>query len=101
MTIQYHRPEDPTTFLDLYKREHAPIAARVPGLRRYSVAAARGRGDEVPGLVAELWFDDSSAAKAALASSEMRAAVEHAETLPVERMVVFTGDVEDLAVPAG
>ncbi len=98
VTIQYHRPADPETFLDLYKREHVPIAARVPGLRRYSLAAARGRGDGVPGLVAELWFEDSAAARTALSSPEMQTAAEHAQTLPVEQVLVFTGDVEDVAL---
>jgi len=59
---------------------HGPIAARIPGLRRYvqSHTIARSaelRAPEYDG-VAEVWFDDMDALLGAMDSDEVRAALE-------------------------
>jgi uncharacterized protein (TIGR02118 family) len=60
---------------------HAPLARKVPGLRRYvqtHILEARRRPD-VPSLdleidgIAELWYDDAESMRAALATPAARA----------------------------
>ena len=60
---------------------HAPLALKVPGLRRYvqnHIAGERGRADipatdvDVDGI-AELWYDDRAAMETATQSAEMKA----------------------------
>ena len=51
---------------------HAPLAKKMPGLRRYVVNVVKRpptRNPEYEG-VAELWFDDAGSMKAAFASPE-------------------------------
>jgi uncharacterized protein (TIGR02118 family) len=64
-----------------YWREvHGPIAGRIPGCRKYvqSHTIHRALGEREPSFdgVAELWFDDWQALEAAMASAEVRAALE-------------------------
>lgn len=76
---------------------HAPLAHRVPGLRRYvqsHILEERKRPDipsidvEVEGI-AELWYDDRDAMARALASPEARAL--HADgALFIGRIKTFT-----------
>jgi len=68
-------------FQRYWRDTHGPIAGRIPGLRRYVqchvVPALYGRG-RAPAYdgAAELWFDDMDALRAAMASPEVRAAME-------------------------
>ena len=96
ITIQYGEPADPAAFDKHYQETHAPLASRLPGLRRYTVSRPRGLGAAAPYLVAELWFEDGDALKAALRSPEMAAAAADAQGLEVASMVMFTGAVEDV-----
>ncbi|MFO7250215.1 MAG: EthD family reductase [Actinomycetes bacterium] len=77
MTVLYNHPEDPEAFDAHYDSVHAPLAAKLPGLRGYTVVRPVARGDERPPyhLIATLTFDDEASAKAALASEEGRKAV--------------------------
>lgn len=70
LTVLYNHPEDPEKFDDHYDNVHAPLAARMPGLRSYTVSRPVPRGDEKPPyyLVAILTFDDEAAFQAAMAS---------------------------------
>jgi uncharacterized protein (TIGR02118 family) len=73
----YKRPDDPAAFDKHYFEIHAPLAAKMPGLRRMEVSRITGTpmGPEAPFyLLAELYFDNLDAAKAALASPEGKAA---------------------------
>lgn len=72
-------------FVLRWRDEHAPLALKVEGLRRYvlsPVSAQPQRADitahgiEVDG-VAELWYDDRAAMERAAASPEMRALRAH------------------------
>jgi len=66
----------PDEFLRYWREVHAPIVARLPGLRRYVISPAigRGAGPEYDGI-AELWFDDRESLERALASPEWQAVV--------------------------
>lgn len=73
-----------------------PLASKLPGLRRLTRSHPRPMGDEAPYFVAELWFDDREAMKAALKSPEMaETGVDYAGTFDVASMTMFSGDVAD------
>ena len=38
VTVLYNHPEDPAKFDEHYDAVHAPLAATIPGLQRYTVA---------------------------------------------------------------
>ena len=68
-------------FMKHWVEIHAPLAHKVPGLRRYVQSHIRGertRSDieatnvEIDGI-AELWFDDQAALEAAARTPEMKA----------------------------
>ncbi|MGY6251214.1 EthD family reductase [Bosea thiooxidans] len=67
-------------FMRMWVEDHAPMALKVPGLRRYSLSfiiAEPSRAD-VPDQsysadgIAELWFDSEEAMKAVLESPELQ-----------------------------
>lgn len=72
----YRKPEDPEAFDRHYFEVHAPLAAKMPGLRRMEVARISGSpmGATEFHLIAEMYFDDRRAGDAAMASPEGRAA---------------------------
>lgn len=72
----YKTPADPQAFDQHYREVHAPLAARMPGLKRMEVARITGSpGGQSPFyLVAEMYFDSAEDLQAALASPEGRAA---------------------------
>ena len=68
-------------FQRYWRETHAPIAARLPGLRRYVQCHTLPElyaGDNAPAYdgAAELWFDDLDAMRAAMRSPEVAAALE-------------------------
>jgi uncharacterized protein (TIGR02118 family) len=93
MTIQYGAPADPEAFEQYYTEVHVPLASTLPGLRRFSRSHPRGLGGEAPYFVAELWFDDGDALKAAMKSPEMAKTAADAQTFDVASMTMFTGEV--------
>lgn len=100
ITIQYAAPADADSFDRHYRDVHVPLAAKVPGLRRFTLSHPRGLGAD-PGihLVAELWFDDADALKAALRSPEMAATAADAASFDVAGTTMFSGEVEDVPLP--
>jgi len=97
LTIQYGAPADPAAFDAHYRDVHVPLALAVPGVRRLTLSHPRPLGGEPQvHLVAELWFDDATALRAALKSPEMAATAADAQTFAVASMTMFTGDVEEL-----
>lgn len=68
-------------FQTYWRETHGPIAAKIPGLRRYvqchTAPKLYGR-EPAPRFdgAAELWFDDLDAMRAAMASPETKAAIE-------------------------
>ncbi len=60
-------------FRDYWTGTHAPLAAKIPGMRGYRINVAGAAGDlpEAPYAgSAEIWFDDRAAMEAGLASPE-------------------------------
>ncbi|HYM16855.1 MAG TPA: EthD domain-containing protein [Dehalococcoidia bacterium] len=75
------KPELSVEEFQRYWREiHAPIAGRIPGLRRYVqchvLPELYDRRAPAFDGAAELWFDDLDAMRAAMASPEVQAALE-------------------------
>jgi uncharacterized protein (TIGR02118 family) len=59
----------PEEFRGWWLDHHARVAAKLPGLRRYTISICDRAGGEPPfDGVAELWFDDVSSMEAAFAS---------------------------------
>lgn len=68
-------------FAQYWLEVHAPIAKKMPGLRKYVVSSSSpppGKDPEYGG-VAELWFDDFNALRSAWTSPEGQAAVKDTE----------------------
>lgn len=103
LTVQYDAPGDPDGFEQHYRDVHVPLVAAVPGLRRATLTRPRALGGDAPYLLAELWFDDEPALRAALSSPEMAAtgrdAAAMSQQYAVPRVVMFTGDVTDVGLP--
>ena len=76
------KPDMSVEHFQRYWREtHGPIAARIPGLRRYvqcHTLPALYASDNPPAYdgAAELWFDDLESMRRAMASPELQAARE-------------------------
>ena len=66
-------------FRRYYTEQHAPVVARMPGLRRYvqnpTLPGPTGEEQEISGI-AEVWYDDEAAFHAAMHSPEAAAANE-------------------------
>lgn len=77
LLAMYKTPKDAAAFDAYYMQTHAPLAKKIPGLRRYELS--RGpigspAGDSGFYLVAILHFDDAEALKAGLGSPAGQAA---------------------------
>ena len=58
-----------------YFEEHVPLAKKIPGLRKYTIAKAKGK--ERPYYrMAELYYDDKDAMNAGFSSPEGKATIE-------------------------
>ena len=71
--VLHRRPDmDRDEFRRYWRDIHGPIAARMPGLRRYvqDHALTDVLGEPPCDGIAELWFDSEEAMRAALASPE-------------------------------
>ncbi|WP_026422720.1 EthD family reductase [Actinokineospora inagensis] len=76
----YRRPDDPGAFDEKYFGSHLDLVGNTPGLLRTEVAKVRRvfvpgfLGESEPYLVAEMYFADEAAMKAALQSPEWQVA---------------------------
>jgi uncharacterized protein (TIGR02118 family) len=99
LTALYNHPEDPGAFDRHYDEVHAPLAMKMPGLRRFTVARP---GPEADGkkspyhLVAVLEFDDEVALGVAMGSPEGQAAVADLENFAGAGATMLTGKGQTL-----
>jgi uncharacterized protein (TIGR02118 family) len=89
-------------FRQYWLETHGPIAAKIPGLRKYTQVYAHagpdGSSPPFDGL-AELWFDDESALEAAMASPEIGAAsADNKNFLDEERLQIFVAEEVPMAL---
>lgn len=77
LVVAYGPPEDPVAFDEHYANTHAPLAQKIPNLRRFEAGKVLGTPDGSAApyyFIAELCFDDVDALKASLGTSEGQAA---------------------------
>lgn len=92
ITVHYETPSDPDAFEQRYTAEHVPLVHALPGLERFTLSRPRPLGGAgAPYLVAEMWFADAEAMKAAMRSPQMAAAGRHAAGLGAAT-VMFTSE---------
>ena len=72
----YKKAADVAAFDKYYNETHAPLAKKMPGLRRMEVCRFTGSpgGEAKFYLMAEMYFDDKATMMAALGSPEGKAA---------------------------
>lgn len=91
MSFLKRRPDlERAIFFDWWLNHHAPLAARVPGLKRYCISLETEAEDSAFDGVAELWFDDADAlARGFATESGQTARADGAEhTSRIERLHV-------------
>jgi uncharacterized protein (TIGR02118 family) len=77
LVVMYKTPKDAAAFNKHYFETHAPLAKKIPGLRKYEVSqgpVATPAGPSPFHLVATLHFDSVAAVQAGFASAEGKAA---------------------------
>ncbi len=87
---------DGEEFHRYWRETHAPIAAKLPLLRKYVLNHFAAAPDGTPPVYdgfAELWWDDAEAMEQSMASAEGQAAVADGDNfLDTERIQTFTVD---------
>ncbi len=79
--IYVGKPEDPVAFDAYYRNTHIPIAAKIPGLKRFVLNKGRaGEGEFYQ--IAELHFEDRAAVERGMASPERQAAADDVKKFP-------------------
>lgn len=75
LTSHYHHPDDPEAFLEHYRSTHAPLVAKLPGIRSYGWGLAETTDGTTPShfLVTVADWDSKDDLLAALASPEGQA----------------------------
>jgi len=99
LTVLYNHPEDPSAFDRHYDEVHAPLAMKMPGLRRFTVARPGPDADgNTPAyhLVAVLEFDDEAAMGSAMSSPEGQAAVADLANFAGAGVTMLTGKGQTL-----
>jgi uncharacterized protein (TIGR02118 family) len=77
LLVCYGAPEDPAAFDAYYAETHAPLASKLPGLKRFEWGKVLAAPDGPPApyyFIAELGFEDADALGAAMGSPEGQAA---------------------------
>ncbi|MCA9106978.1 MAG: EthD family reductase [Planctomycetales bacterium] len=78
LTVLYGHPTDPAEFDRYYREVHLPLAARMKGLKGWTIGKCEAvvPGEQPPYyLMVGLWAEDRAAMEAILASPEGQAAV--------------------------
>jgi uncharacterized protein (TIGR02118 family) len=77
LIVAYGQPQDPAAFDRYYWSTHAPLAQKIPGLRRFEAGHVLATADVSPPpyyFIAELSFDDVEALQAGRETREGQAA---------------------------
>lgn len=91
----YQQPEDPEAFEKRYFEGHAPLVEQIPGIRNNVITrfgkALAGEGFY---MMAEMYFDDMDALKAALRTPEMAATGEDIQKFAGHLMTLMIAEEE-------
>jgi uncharacterized protein (TIGR02118 family) len=92
----YKKAADVAAFEKHYKEIHTPLAKKMPGLRKLEVCRFTGSpgGEAKFHLMAEMYFDNADAMKAALGSPEGKAAGKDVMSFAGELIHMMFADVE-------
>lgn len=76
--------------------KHAPIAKKMPGLRKYVVSIVHRPPNKEPDYhgVAELWFDDRNSMKSAFSSPQGQMTQMDTQNFAEKTMTLFTDEHE-------
>ena len=99
LVVMYKTPKDAAAFDKHYFEKHAPLAKKIPGLRKYEVskgAVATPAGPSGIHLVAILQFDDLAAIQKAFASPEGQAAAADVQTFATGGADLYMFDTREL-----
>jgi uncharacterized protein (TIGR02118 family) len=99
LVVVYKTPNDASAFDRYYFSTHAPLAKKIPGLRRYEVsngAVSAPGGPSGVHLVAILHFDDVAAIQAAFASPEGQAAAADLQNFATGGAELFFFDTREV-----
>ncbi|MBO2532745.1 conserved hypothetical protein [Planifilum fulgidum] len=94
----YRHPEDKKAFDDHYWNVHAPLAEKMPGLKKLEVTRLVGTpmGGEAPYyLLAEMYFEDRGALDAAMSSAEGKAAAKDLMGFAGSLVTMMIGEVAE------
>ena len=85
---------DGDTFRRYYTEKHAPVVAKMPGLKRYvqnpTLPGPDGQEQDISGI-AEVWYENEAAFRAAMSSPEAAAANESlAKFVDVSKIRILT-----------
>jgi uncharacterized protein (TIGR02118 family) len=98
LVVLFTPPEDADAFERHYRDVHVPLVRSVPGLVRFEagrLTAAPDRGELTYSRIAELYFDDQDALKAATRSAEGRAMADDFQELAPAGTRVFVSVLDD------
>jgi len=78
-------------FAKFWLEKHAPLAKKMPGLRKYVCNVVQRPPTREPdyGGIVELWFDDKESMKRAFASPEGQAANRHSKEFTSNTITLF------------
>lgn len=95
----YKQPPDQAAFDQAYFNTHLPLMGKVPGLQKTVITRfSRTLMGEGLYLMAEMYFTDSSALKAAMKSPEMAAAGENLNSFAQGLVTLMFGEEQDQPV---
>lgn len=102
VTVLYPQPEDPAAFDTYHDQVHAPIAARMKGLVRWTVHRIKARDGEVPAyhMIVQLSAPTREALDAILGSPEGLAAAQDVPNFATGGAVFLFGEQQDMLAPA-
>jgi len=92
----YKKPADVEAFEKHYTEIHAPLAKKMPGLKRFELSRMTGApgGEAKFYMMAELYFDDKDAMFASLGSDEGKAAAKDVMGFAGDIVQMMFADVE-------
>lgn len=93
----YRQPDDAAAFDEAYFGSHVPLVKKVPGLQRLVVTRFTRTlmGDGLY-MMAEMYFEDEAALKAAMRSPEMAAAGDNLNTFAEGLVTLMFAEEEAL-----
>ncbi|MGH2859425.1 MAG: EthD family reductase [Solirubrobacteraceae bacterium] len=97
LAVLYPPPPDPDAFRDYYLNTHLPLAAKLPGMRRYTYAfdIASPAGESPYFCIFEADFDSAETMSAAMASPEGEATAADVPNYAPPGVVMISYDVID------